>query len=198
SDLNRSGASIGGPIVSGRTFFFGNFEGLRERKAITRLAAVPAPELIDGDFSSVPFFFNQLAGIPYPGLVTPLGPGPALFADNVIPPESIHPTGRAVAGLSPPPNTDRDVANFLPHPVGRAGRHQLAVRVDEQGVGGHTWFGRYALVHESRFDAFDPLEDPTNIPGYGSFTRNRGQNVVLGWTYAPGPGWISDLRLGFN
>ncbi|MBI4749750.1 MAG: TonB-dependent receptor [Acidobacteria bacterium] len=38
---NQFGAAVGGPIVKNKAFFFANFEALRERKGITRIAIVP-------------------------------------------------------------------------------------------------------------------------------------------------------------
>ncbi len=38
---NQFGGTLGGPIVKNRTFFFGSYEGLRERKGITSVSVVP-------------------------------------------------------------------------------------------------------------------------------------------------------------
>jgi hypothetical protein len=38
---NQFGASLGGPVISNRTFFFGNYEGLRERRGSTGVLTVP-------------------------------------------------------------------------------------------------------------------------------------------------------------
>ncbi len=38
---NQFGFTLGGPIVKNRTFFFGSYEGLRERKGITLVSVVP-------------------------------------------------------------------------------------------------------------------------------------------------------------
>jgi len=38
---NQFGFSLGGPIIRNRTFFFGDYEGRRERKGITQVASVP-------------------------------------------------------------------------------------------------------------------------------------------------------------
>jgi hypothetical protein len=40
--LNQFGANLGGPIVPNRTFFFANYEGLRQRVSLTRRADVPS------------------------------------------------------------------------------------------------------------------------------------------------------------
>jgi Carboxypeptidase regulatory-like domain/TonB dependent receptor len=49
---NQFGATFGGPIIKSRTFFFGDYEGLRIRQALPQLSLVPTPAEISGDFSS--------------------------------------------------------------------------------------------------------------------------------------------------
>jgi hypothetical protein len=49
---NQFGATIGGPILKNRLFFFGDYEGLRIRQALPQLSLVPTPAEIGGDFSS--------------------------------------------------------------------------------------------------------------------------------------------------
>ena len=49
---NQFGATLGGPIVKNKTFFFGDYEGLRIRQALPQLVLVPTPAEIGGDFSS--------------------------------------------------------------------------------------------------------------------------------------------------
>lgn len=45
---NQFGFSLGGPIVHNRTFFFGNYEGLRQRLGITNIFQVPTDEVRQG------------------------------------------------------------------------------------------------------------------------------------------------------
>jgi hypothetical protein len=47
---NQFGASIGGPIIKNKTFFFGDYQGTRIRESLTQISTVPVPEERTGDF----------------------------------------------------------------------------------------------------------------------------------------------------
>ncbi len=49
---NQFGGTLGGPIIKNRTFFFGDYEGLRIRQALPQLSLVPTPAEIGGNFSA--------------------------------------------------------------------------------------------------------------------------------------------------
>ena len=49
---NQFGATLGGPIIKDRTFFFVDYEGFRVNQALPELSFVPTPAEIGGDFSS--------------------------------------------------------------------------------------------------------------------------------------------------
>jgi len=53
---NQFGFTLGGPIIKNRTFFFGDYEGLRVRQATPILLTVPTPAMISGNFG------DQLSG----------------------------------------------------------------------------------------------------------------------------------------
>src|SRR5205085_12304551 len=85
---NQFGASIGGPIRKDKTFFFFNYEGIRDNRQSTLLAGVPTADEIAGKFSTV--VRDPLTNTP--------------FAGNVIPPSRQDPVGAAIAKLYPEPN----------------------------------------------------------------------------------------------
>ncbi|MGH9684872.1 MAG: TonB-dependent receptor domain-containing protein [Candidatus Acidiferrales bacterium] len=49
---NQFGATLGGPIIKDKTFFFIDYEGFRVIQATPQLSTVPTPAEIGGDFSS--------------------------------------------------------------------------------------------------------------------------------------------------
>jgi hypothetical protein len=70
---NQFGVSIGGPIRKNKTFFFGSYEGLRDRSAPTRTASVPTLLERQGDFSqSAARSKDPTNGLPFPGNKIPL------------------------------------------------------------------------------------------------------------------------------
>ncbi len=49
---NQFGAAVGGPIIKNRTFFFADYEGIRQSKGISQVAFVPSPNARNGILST--------------------------------------------------------------------------------------------------------------------------------------------------
>src|SRR6266403_2735046 len=50
---NQFGFTLGGPIIKNKTFFFGDYEGLRIRQGLPQLSTVPTQDEIGGNFSAI-------------------------------------------------------------------------------------------------------------------------------------------------
>src|SRR5499425_2167362 len=49
---NQFGGGVGGPIIKSRTFFFADYEGIRQSKGIANLDFVPSPDARNGNLST--------------------------------------------------------------------------------------------------------------------------------------------------
>jgi hypothetical protein len=192
------GATFGGPLQRDRLFVFGSYEGTRVDKAYTRVATVPPMAWREGDFSSLlTGRVNPATGMDYGQLFNPYTRMP-LFG-NTIPSAYIDPAGAAILGFYPVPDNPAATSpsSAIVAPVGRDNLDQAMVKVD-RSVGAGRLFARYSYFRQDRFNPFDLLMDQTNVPGFGSNNRNRGQNLAIGWTHAIGNGALNDLRVGWN
>jgi len=62
--LNQFGGSLGGPIVRGKTFFYVNYEGLRQRLDGTQIGLVPSPSFAAQVATASPVLAPILAAYP--------------------------------------------------------------------------------------------------------------------------------------
>jgi Carboxypeptidase regulatory-like domain/TonB dependent receptor len=106
SHRNIDGATLGGPIIRNRLFFFGAWEGTYEKTATTRTDTVPTAAQRAGDFSS----FGTTIYDPATG--NPDGSGRTPFPGNRIPANRISPIALALQSRLPPPNGPGTSGNY--------------------------------------------------------------------------------------
>ena len=64
---NEVGATVGGPIVKNKLFFFGSFEDLLERSSLTTSGiSVPTDAMKSGNFAGLATIVDPLSGSPFP------------------------------------------------------------------------------------------------------------------------------------
>ena len=192
---NQFGASVGGPVIKDKTFFFFNWESTRVRQGITRVATVPTAAMKQGDFSAL------LPGtvIYDPGTLNAQGLR-APFDGNKIPSSKFDKVGQALLNLYPDPNTSVGTNSglFTSSPGKSDNFDQYTGRVDHRFGQNDNVFARYSFIKEDRFDTFDPFCSVTNVPGWGCNTLNGGQNFVISHVHLFGSNKVNELRLGYN
>jgi hypothetical protein len=170
------GATLGGPIMRKRTFFFASYEGMREQQGLVFNNTVPTAAMRAGDYSaSTRIIHDPLTRQPFPG--------------NVIPADRLSPQALAFASLVPAPNTA--AGTFSWSPVRQLDSDQVTVRIDQTISNSTRIFGRYSF-HDQR------QTDPNAYPALGNAALGtRGQNVVLSMNNTLTPALLHDVRFSY-
>ena len=219
---NQLGGSFGGPIRKNKTFFFVNYEALRQRQGLSGTTNVPTATELQGNLSS--FLTGQTinlcgAGGP-PSLnydsgqmffpqgqsnyTCPTGSalaGSTIIVGNPIPGNAI-PTAMfdpvAVKALSynpiPAPNRP-GVPNYVQNTPEPLTQDQGIVRIDHV-IGPKDQLLAHYIIGNSY--AVNPYSGYSLLPGFGDTVYFRGQNVALGWTHTFGGHLLNEAHFGFQ
>lgn len=183
---NQFGFSFGGPIVKDRTFFFSDYEGLRGREGITRLANVPTARERAGDFSQLPVSQQPLipgVGAPFPG--------------GIIPTQALNPIGLKIAALYPLPNRNVPGQNYASSAVQRDRNDLFDVRIDHKISEDSQFAARYSFNDRNLFEPYSGVTQ-VFVPGYGNSVLRRGQNLMFNENHTFSPRFINDARVAFS
>jgi hypothetical protein len=182
---NQFGATLGGPIRRDRTFFFGYYEGFRNRQGATGSATVPSTYERQGDFShtvdpssgQVLPLINYVTGQQYPG--------------NRLP--SIDPIAQSLLSLYPLPNSGTNL--FTATEAASNDSDQFGVRVDHYFSNNDRLFGRYMFSNGAQVN---PLSIAgANVPGFPVGENDRAQNAAIEETHSFSPGLVNVARVSF-
>ena len=172
---NQFGGTLGGPIVKNHTFFFVDFEGIRQSKGITTVATVPSAAARSG----------TLCSSPEPGSTctpTPVTVDPAAQAYFTF----YHlPNNGAVAGS----NGDLGIFTFAGQQV--VNENFLTARVDHKFSQNDSLFGTY-LYDKT------PYSSPDGLENVEFSTLTARQFVALEETHIFSPRFANSVRIGGN
>jgi hypothetical protein len=194
TEKNQFGGSIGGPIVLGRMFFFGDYQGTRSTVGGSRLLTVPTDAARTGDLSAYGVnIFDPATGVPAQR---------QQFAGNIIPQNRISPQALAILRLIPRPNaTGRDNGtreNFVASGSEDFRENSFNVRIDGRIRDGANMFGRYSLGKFFR-------DGPTSfgdgggqeLVSLGGVSDVKNQSLAYGVDHALSTTMLADFRFGW-
>jgi outer membrane receptor protein involved in Fe transport len=171
---NQYGASLGGPIIKDRTFFYVDYEGQKEPVGVVTIASVPTGTAANGSLqpsdASNPVIASILAQNPWPA-PNFANPNPGVVSAN----------GTASV-ISPSYN---DLTSMI-------------VKIDHHINANNDLTGRYFFGDSIQSFPLALTATGGQLPGFNTFTPTRVQLVSLSYTRTIGTNKINELRYGWN
>ena len=182
---NQFGAAVGGPIQRNRTWFFGNFESLRELTAFTSSGYAPTAAMFGGNFSAAPnLIYDPQSYNPATGLRS-------VFPNQTIPAARINPVSKALLDYYlPGSNLAQKPSNVFANPRRTNDDDQFGGRVDHSFSNNQNAFVRYLRERGS-------LVSPGLMPFTGSSYPLETDYATIQHTWTLTPAFVNNLRAGF-
>ncbi|HYW44227.1 MAG TPA: TonB-dependent receptor [Bryobacteraceae bacterium] len=178
---NQFGATIGGPFVKNRLFFFADYEGFRQLQRYLNFDSIPS--MTDRQGILPVAVVNPLTGVVYP-------------ANTQIPVAQLNPFAATVLSGLPPTNgpgrSNNDEALLLIRDYG----DKFDAKLDGQINDRMSAFLRFSQRKDLQYYQPD-LTGPSGGGGNG-YIHVTDQNASVGYTWTVTPTSLFQARLGFS
>ncbi|MGO9864228.1 MAG: TonB-dependent receptor domain-containing protein [Terriglobales bacterium] len=165
---NQFGASLGGPIVKDKTFFYVDYEGQREPLGVVTLSTVPT-----GD---CPTCALQPSDASNPVIA-------ALLARNPWPAPNLGATTPGLASVISPSYNDLT---------------SMIVKIDQNFNTRNILTGRYYFGDSVQSFPLALAAGGGQLPGFNTYTPTRVQLASLSYVHTFGTNKVNELRYGWN
>lgn len=200
---NQFGFSAGGPLVKERTFFFGDYQGLRIHQTSTSIISEPTAAMRNGDFHD------------YPGLIYDPATHSAAsntrqpFANNIIPSHRLSPVAQNLLTVMPLPNSEGFSNNLRITNLAAETQDQYDVRIDQVAFRKDSFFGRltqgfadisYPKTPVFKDGSINPFAFAQGNATAGSLTLNHAPSgqFTLQETHSFSSSLVNELALGYT
>ncbi|HLI77814.1 MAG TPA: carboxypeptidase-like regulatory domain-containing protein, partial [Acidobacteriaceae bacterium] len=214
---NQFGGSIGGPILKDKFFFFGDYQGVRQKVGISAVETVPTPLLVSSclagacNFSEYATAQGTAQGVTNPGayqLIYNNSNGtPVPYANNIVN-TGLSPQALALLKLLQPyaPNTNSGGTfgalreNYAESGTGGFNSDQWDTRLDftvNQNIHAFARFSRFTDTLTGT-TIFGPAGGAGfGLGGYGGSSVGANDSTAAGVDIALSPKLVTDVRAGY-
>jgi hypothetical protein len=192
---NQFGATFGGPIVKDKTFFFGYYEGFRNRQGETDSATVPSLLERQGNFSEMctEGFTGGFCNNPNHQLYSFATGQPAPVPNNQV--TSIDPIAQNILPFFPLPTPNLGLNTFTTTQTLSETNDQFGMRIDHYLTPADTLNFRYMFSAGPTTNPLSPAG--ANVPGFPVDEDDRAQNFVAQETHTFSPAVIAVARFSY-
>ncbi len=203
---NQFGFTLGGPVVipkiyNGRdkTFFFGDFEGLRQGSASSATTTVPTAATRTGNFSALETSAGKAITIYDPNTTVASGTGyvRSAFPNNTIPTTEINSVSANLANYYPLPNAAGSVNNFVESGKAIENINNYDIKVDQDLNARNRFFTRFSQHYLTSLPA-NYFPSSIALAANIQDQTNTGTNVALDYTRIWSPRVLTEFRYGFS
>src|SRR6266545_4998192 len=197
SVYNQFGFTLGGPIIKNKTFFFGDYQGIRDRRGDVTRPTIPTMDFRNGDFrASATIIYDPATG-------DAAGRGRQQIQCNgvlnVICPNRISPVAQKILSLIPAPTRSGLTNNYELATARVKDTESFDVKIDHKLGSSDSFFVRYSF---QRPKVFDPglygIYGGPKADGFAGTGVNRTQAGAINYTHIFNPTFITEFRLGFS
>ncbi len=178
---NQFGATVGGPMIKNRLFFFADYEGYRSLQRSLNYDTVPS--------------LSERSGVLLQTVTNPLT-NATYNANTQIPASALSPFALQVLSALPAPNLAGRTNNYQALLLTKDYQDKYDAKIDGQINSRMTAFLRWSQRKENQFNQPD-LPGPSGGNGNG-YVRVLDQAAAAGYTWTLTPNSVLEARLGFT